>query len=38
LSESALKSVHTWRYQPYHLNGNPVEVDTTIHVVYNLGG
>jgi TonB family protein len=38
LSESALKAVRTWRYQPYHLNGEPVEVDTTINVVYNLAG
>jgi bla regulator protein blaR1 len=36
LSESALKAVRTWRYQPYHLNGEPVEVNTTINVVYNL--
>lgn len=38
LSESALKAVRTWQYQPYHLNGEPVEVKTTINVVYNLGG
>jgi protein TonB len=37
LSESALKAVRTWRYRPYLLNGDPVEVDTAIHVVYNLG-
>jgi TonB family protein len=38
LSESALEAVHTWRYRPYLLNGNPIEVDTTINVVYSLGG
>jgi TonB family protein len=38
LSGSALKAVHTWRYRPYLLNGDPVEVQTTINVVYNLGG
>jgi TonB family protein len=36
LSASALKAVRTWRYQPYHLNGEPVEVQTTVNVVYNL--
>jgi TonB family protein len=36
LSESALEAVRTWRYQPYHLNGEPVEVQTTVNVVYNL--
>ncbi len=25
-------------YRPYLLNGEPVEVETTINVVYNLGG
>jgi TonB family protein len=38
LSQSALDAVRTWRYRPYLLNGEPVEVDTTINVVYNLGG
>jgi TonB family protein len=36
LAESALKAVRTWRYRPYLLNGEPVEVDTTVNVVYNL--
>ena len=27
-----------WRYRPYMLNGEPVVVDTTINVVFNLGG
>ena len=36
LSESALEGVRTWRYRPYLLNGNPIDVETTIHVVYNL--
>jgi protein TonB len=30
--------VRQWRYKPYMLNGEPVEVDTTINVVFNLGG
>ncbi len=38
LAESALKAVRTWRYRPYLLNGEPVEVETTINVTYNLAG
>jgi TonB family protein len=38
LSKSALDAVRTWRYRPYLLNGEPVEVETTINVVYNLAG
>lgn len=36
LAASALKAVRTWRYKPYLLNGQPVEVETEIHVIYNL--
>ena len=25
-------------YKPYLLNGDPVEVETTVNVVFNLGG
>jgi TonB family protein len=35
-SESALKAVRTWRYRPYLLNGNPIEVNTTVNVIYCL--
>ena len=38
LAESAIKAVRTWRYRPYLLNGNPVEVETTVNVVYTLEG
>ena len=38
LSESALDAVRTWRYRPYLLNGEPVEVETTVNVTYNLEG
>lgn len=37
LAASALKAVRTWRYKPYLLNGQPVTVETEIHVIYNLG-
>jgi periplasmic protein TonB len=36
LSESALNAVKYWRYRPYLLNNQPVEVQTTINVVFNL--
>jgi protein TonB len=38
LTKSAIKAVSTWRWRPYLLNGNPVEVDTTVNVTYNLEG
>jgi protein TonB len=30
--------VSHWEYKPYLLNGEPVEVETTINVVFSLGG
>jgi TonB family protein len=38
LQQSALDAVKTWRYIPYLLNGEPVEVETQVNVVYELGG
>lgn len=38
LAKSAIDAVRQWRYRPTLLNGKPVEVDTTISVVYKLGG
>jgi protein TonB len=38
LVKSALDAVQNWRYQPTILNGEPVEVDTTIDVNFVLGG
>jgi len=29
--------VKSWTYSPYLLNGQPVEVETTINVVFTLG-
>jgi periplasmic protein TonB len=37
LRQAAIDAVQTWRYKPYLLNGEPVEVETTINVVFNLG-
>lgn len=36
LIESAIKAVKQWQYRPYILNGNPVEVETTIKVHYYI--
>jgi protein TonB len=38
LVRSAMDAVRQWRYQPTILAGRPVEVDTTISVVYTLSG
>jgi TonB family protein len=37
LAASALWSVSKWRYKPYLLDGRPVEVSTTVNVIYTLG-
>jgi periplasmic protein TonB len=36
LQQAALDAVKQWRYQPTLLNGDPVEVDTTIDVIFSL--
>jgi protein TonB len=36
LVQSALDAVKQWRYQPTLLNGEPVEVDTEIDVIFSL--
>lgn len=37
LAKAAMDAVTQWRYRPTVLNGQPVEVDTTISVVFALG-
>jgi protein TonB len=37
LRQSALDAVKTWRFRPYLLDGQPVEVETSVNVVFNLG-
>jgi protein TonB len=37
LQQSALDAVNTWRYKPYVLDREPVEVETTVNVVFTLG-
>ncbi len=38
LSSAAINAVKQWRYKPYILNGQPVEVETTITVNFTLAG
>ena len=37
LVQSAIEAVKQWRYKPTQLNGEPVEVDTTIQVTFTMG-
>jgi len=37
LIQAALEAVRQWRYRPTRLNGEPVEVETTITVIFELG-
>ena len=36
LQQAALDAVKTWRYRPYLLNGQPVEVETSVNVIFTL--
>jgi protein TonB len=36
LRAAAVEAVRQWRYRPYLLNGEPVEVETTINVDFKL--
>lgn len=36
LVPAAIAAVREWRYKPYLLNGTPVEVETTITVIFSL--
>ena len=38
LQQAAMEAVKTWRYRPYLLNGEPVEVETQVNVIFTLGG
>ena len=37
LAASALWAVSHWEYRPYLLGGEPVEVETTVNVIFSLG-
>jgi TonB family protein len=36
LQQSSLDAVSQWIYKPFLLNGDPIEVKTTVHVIYSL--
>jgi len=38
LQQAAQDAVRQWRYRPYLLNNEPVEVETTVNVIFTLGG
>jgi protein TonB len=38
LIQAALEAVKQWKYRPYYLNGEPVEVETQITVNFSLAG
>jgi protein TonB len=38
LQQAAIDAVKSWRYRPYLLNNEPVEVETTVNVIFTLGG
>jgi protein TonB len=35
-NQSAMEAVQQWRYRPTVLNGQPVEIDTYITVIYSM--
>lgn len=37
LRQAALDAVKSWRYKPYLFNGHPIEVRTTVNVIFTLG-
>jgi protein TonB len=37
LQQAAMDAVKSWRYQPYLLDGEPTEVETTVSVIFSLG-
>jgi TonB family protein len=38
LAAAAMDAVRQWKYKPYLLNGTPIEVETTVQVVFTLSG
>lgn len=36
LQQAAIDAVKQWRYRPYLLNGEPIEVETTVTVIFKL--
>lgn|SRR5215472_4692235 len=36
LAQAAIGAVQQWRYRPYRLNGDPVEVETTVRIQFRM--
>jgi protein TonB len=36
LAPAAIAAVSQWRYRPFLLNGEPIEVETTVNVTFHL--
>jgi protein TonB len=36
LRQAAVDAVKTWRYRPYLLDGQPIDVETTVNVIFSL--
>jgi protein TonB len=36
LKQAAMNAVSSWRYRPYLFNGVPVEMETTVNVVFTI--
>jgi protein TonB len=37
LQQAALEAVKSWRFRPYKLNNEPIDVSTTVNVIFTLG-
>lgn len=37
LKQASIDAVKTWKYKPYIVNNQPVEVETTVNVIFALG-
>src|SRR5690348_3264373 len=36
LADASIEAVKQWKYKPFLLNGEPVEVETTIKIVFHM--
>lgn len=36
LADAAMDAVKQWKYKPYLLNGEPVEVETTVKIIFHM--
>jgi protein TonB len=36
LQQAAVDALRNWRYRPYMLNNEPIEVETSVSVVFSL--